>query len=162
MGTSLPPPTPHNIFHRASEQQWFVTHWTKASRRLQQHPLQLLESNIPTQRIHPRRSARSSARLTASSTDGTNGLPFTLSMMLMSIQMCFVFFCQYLDKQSLSYASVAGLITDLHMNASQYSWCSSIFYIGKSCVMTSICAESNMETWYRPARVRVSLHLPHE
>ncbi|TIA73177.1 putative MFS allantoate transporter [Aureobasidium pullulans] len=45
--------------------------------------------------------------------------------------MCFVFFCQYLDKQSLSYASVAGLITDLKMDASQYSWCSSIFYIGQ-------------------------------
>jgi hypothetical protein len=45
--------------------------------------------------------------------------------------MCFVFFCQYLDKQSLSYASVAGLITDLKMDASQYSWCSSIFYIGE-------------------------------
>ncbi|KAH0344176.1 NAD(P)-binding protein, partial [Aureobasidium melanogenum] len=45
--------------------------------------------------------------------------------------MCFVFFCQYLDKQSLSYASVAGLIQDLKMDASQYSWCSSIFYIGQ-------------------------------
>lgn len=51
--------------------------------------------------------------------------------MLMMRQMCFVFFCQYLDKQSLSYASVAGLIQDLKMDASQYSWCSSIFYVGK-------------------------------
>jgi hypothetical protein len=67
MSISLPPPTPHNIFHRASEQQWFVTHWTKVNGRLPQNSLQLLESNIPTQRIHPRRSARSSARLTASS-----------------------------------------------------------------------------------------------
>ncbi|KAG9956740.1 hypothetical protein KCU61_g9605, partial [Aureobasidium melanogenum] len=45
--------------------------------------------------------------------------------------MRFVFFCQYLDKQSLSYASVAGLIQDLKVDASQYSWCSSIFYIGQ-------------------------------
>ncbi|KAF2758091.1 major facilitator superfamily transporter [Pseudovirgaria hyperparasitica] len=45
--------------------------------------------------------------------------------------MCLVFFLQYLDKQSLSYASVFGLITDLEMTSSQYSWCSSIFYIGQ-------------------------------
>ncbi|KAF5007851.1 hypothetical protein F66182_15694, partial [Fusarium sp. NRRL 66182] len=45
--------------------------------------------------------------------------------------MCFVFFLQYLDKQSLSYAGVFGLITDLKMTSSQYSWCSSIFYVGQ-------------------------------
>lgn len=45
--------------------------------------------------------------------------------------MCLVFFFQYLDKQSLSYASVVGLITDLNMTSSQYSWCSSIFYFGQ-------------------------------
>lgn len=45
--------------------------------------------------------------------------------------MCLVFFFQYLDKQSLSYASVFGLITDLNMTSDQYSWCSSIFYIGQ-------------------------------
>lgn len=45
--------------------------------------------------------------------------------------MCAVFFFQYLDKQSLSYASVFGLLTDLNMSSSQYSWCSSIFYIGE-------------------------------
>ncbi|KAK6206986.1 major facilitator superfamily transporter [Colletotrichum tabaci] len=37
----------------------------------------------------------------------------------------------YLDKQSLSYASVFGLITDLNLTSTQYSWCSSIFYIGQ-------------------------------
>ena len=46
-------------------------------------------------------------------------------------QMCFVFFLQYLDKQSLSYAAVFGLIEDLDMTSSQYSWSSSIFYIGQ-------------------------------
>jgi len=45
--------------------------------------------------------------------------------------MCVVFLLQYLDKQSLSYASVFGLITDLNMTSAQYSWCSSIFYVGQ-------------------------------
>ncbi|KAK1963019.1 major facilitator superfamily transporter [Colletotrichum sublineola] len=45
--------------------------------------------------------------------------------------MCFVFFLQYLDKQSLSYASVFGLIADLDLTSTQYSWCSSIFYVGQ-------------------------------
>ncbi|KAJ4259547.1 hypothetical protein NW762_007476 [Fusarium torreyae] len=45
--------------------------------------------------------------------------------------MCFVFFLQYLDKQSLSYAAVFGLIEDLNLTSSQYSWCSSIFYVGQ-------------------------------
>jgi hypothetical protein len=34
--------------------------------------------------------------------------------------MCFVFFLQYLDKQSLSYAAVFGLIQDLIMTNTQY------------------------------------------
>ncbi|KAF5009269.1 hypothetical protein FDECE_4481 [Fusarium decemcellulare] len=46
-------------------------------------------------------------------------------------QMCFVFFLQYLDKQSLSYAAVFGLIEDLNLTSTQYSWCSSIFYVGQ-------------------------------
>jgi hypothetical protein len=45
--------------------------------------------------------------------------------------MSFVFMLQYLDKQSLSYAGVFGLIPDLNMSASQYSWSSSIFYVGQ-------------------------------
>ncbi|KAL2783724.1 major facilitator superfamily domain-containing protein [Aspergillus keveii] len=45
--------------------------------------------------------------------------------------MCLVFFLQYLDKQSLSYAGVFGLIDDLNLSNSQYSWCSSIFYVGQ-------------------------------
>ncbi|KAJ5098284.1 MFS general substrate transporter [Penicillium argentinense] len=45
--------------------------------------------------------------------------------------MCFVFFLQYLDKQSLSYAGVFGLISDLNLTNSQYSWSSSIFYVGQ-------------------------------
>lgn len=38
---------------------------------------------------------------------------------------------QYLDKQTISYASVFGLITDLDLTGSQYSWCNSIFYVGQ-------------------------------
>ncbi|KZF20284.1 pantothenate transporter [Xylona heveae TC161] len=45
--------------------------------------------------------------------------------------MCMTFFFQYLDKQSLSYASVFGLIEDLDLKGTEYSWCSSIFYIGQ-------------------------------
>ncbi|RAL14704.1 pantothenate transporter [Aspergillus homomorphus CBS 101889] len=45
--------------------------------------------------------------------------------------LCLVFFFQYLDKQSLSYASVFGLIDDLSLHGSEYSWCSSIFYVGQ-------------------------------
>lgn len=44
--------------------------------------------------------------------------------------LCSVFFFQYLDKQSLSYASVFGLIRDLDLKGTQYPWGSSIFYIG--------------------------------
>lgn len=37
---------------------------------------------------------------------------------------------QFLDKQTLNFASVMGLIKDLHLHGTQYSWSSSIFYIG--------------------------------
>ena len=36
-----------------------------------------------------------------------------------------------LDKQSLSYASVYGLITDLDVRGNRFAWTSSIFYVGK-------------------------------
>lgn len=38
---------------------------------------------------------------------------------------------QFLDKQCLSYAAVFGLIEDLDMTSKQYSWSSSIFYVGQ-------------------------------
>lgn len=49
----------------------------------------------------------------------------------MGYKLCFVFFLQYLDKQSLSYAGVFDLMGDLNLTSSQYSWCSSIFYVGQ-------------------------------
>ncbi|KIW80707.1 hypothetical protein Z517_07323 [Fonsecaea pedrosoi CBS 271.37] len=45
--------------------------------------------------------------------------------------MALVFFSQYVDKQSLSYAAVFGLVTDLDLHGRQYSWLSSIFYLGQ-------------------------------
>ncbi|SCU79469.1 LADA_0B00870g1_1 [Lachancea dasiensis] len=45
--------------------------------------------------------------------------------------MCFIFFAQYLDKQSLTYTAVFGLKEDLKMAGNDYSWCSTIFYIGQ-------------------------------
>lgn len=45
--------------------------------------------------------------------------------------MCLVYFCQYLDKQTLSYAAVFGLKTDLKLTGNQYSWLTSAFYISQ-------------------------------
>ncbi len=69
------------------------------------------------------------------------GLPFTAEEerrvkmktdLIILPLLCCVFFLQYLDKQSLSYASVFGLITDLNLKGTEYSWCASIFYIGEN------------------------------
>lgn len=43
--------------------------------------------------------------------------------------MCLTFFCQYLDKQCLAYAAVYGLIEDLDLSDTQYSWLTSGFYL---------------------------------
>ncbi|KAK4631520.1 hypothetical protein CLAFUW4_03435 [Fulvia fulva] len=45
--------------------------------------------------------------------------------------MCLVFFTQHLDKQSLSYASVYGLLEDLNLSSHQYSWLTSCFYLSQ-------------------------------
>lgn len=45
--------------------------------------------------------------------------------------LCFVFFSQYLDKQSLSYCAVFGLKTDLHLTGNEYSWLTSGFYLAQ-------------------------------
>lgn len=45
--------------------------------------------------------------------------------------MCLVFFCQYLDKQVLSYTAVFGLKTDLNLKGNQYSWLTSGFYLAQ-------------------------------
>ncbi|GAA6054156.1 hypothetical protein JCM3770_003223 [Rhodotorula araucariae] len=43
--------------------------------------------------------------------------------------LCFVYMLTFLDKTSLSYASIMGLREDTGISLSQYSWLSSIFYI---------------------------------
>lgn len=45
--------------------------------------------------------------------------------------LCFVFFSQYLDKQSLSYCAVFGLKKDLHLAGNEYSWLTSGFYLAQ-------------------------------
>ncbi|KAG7883372.1 hypothetical protein KL937_000545 [Ogataea polymorpha] len=45
--------------------------------------------------------------------------------------MCLVFFSQYLDKTSLSYAAVFGVKTDLNLDGNQYSWLTSGFYLAQ-------------------------------
>ncbi|KAJ1561693.1 hypothetical protein HK405_003137 [Cladochytrium tenue] len=44
--------------------------------------------------------------------------------------MCIVYGLNYLDKTTISYASVMGLKTDLHLVGQQYSWLGSMFYFG--------------------------------
>ncbi|KAK1535925.1 hypothetical protein CPAR01_09467 [Colletotrichum paranaense] len=47
--------------------------------------------------------------------------------------MAFVYFFQYLDKQSINYASVFGLRNDLSLSGQDFSWIISLFYFGQLC-----------------------------
>ncbi|GKT48200.1 putative transporter [Colletotrichum spaethianum] len=47
--------------------------------------------------------------------------------------MSFVYFFQYLDKQSINYASVFGLRKDLRLTGQDFSWVISLFYFGQLC-----------------------------
>ncbi|KAJ6124751.1 Major facilitator superfamily domain general substrate transporter [Penicillium samsonianum] len=44
--------------------------------------------------------------------------------------MCFIYGMNYLDKTTLSYASVMGLKKDLDLEGDQYQWLGSLFYFG--------------------------------
>lgn len=44
--------------------------------------------------------------------------------------LCITYGLQFLDKTTLGYSSVFGIITDNHLVGQDYSWCSSIFYFG--------------------------------
>ncbi|RWA06490.1 hypothetical protein EKO27_g8615 [Xylaria grammica] len=44
--------------------------------------------------------------------------------------LCIVYGLNYLDKTTLSYASVMGFKTDLNIGVSEYNWVASIFYFG--------------------------------
>ncbi|PLB46649.1 MFS general substrate transporter [Aspergillus steynii IBT 23096] len=45
--------------------------------------------------------------------------------------MAFVYFFQYLDKQSINYAAVFGLKKDLGLSGADFSWAVSLFYFGQ-------------------------------
>lgn len=50
---------------------------------------------------------------------------------LLTSQLLFLIYSlQFLDKLTLSYASIMGLKEDIHMTGSEYSWASSMFYLG--------------------------------
>ncbi|KAI9932518.1 hypothetical protein ASPWEDRAFT_100783 [Aspergillus wentii DTO 134E9] len=44
---------------------------------------------------------------------------------------CIVYFCQYLDKIAVSYASVTGISQSAHLHGNQFNWISSIFFFGQ-------------------------------
>ncbi|KUJ09715.1 uncharacterized protein LY89DRAFT_541834, partial [Mollisia scopiformis] len=44
--------------------------------------------------------------------------------------LCITYGLQFLDKTTLGYSSVFGIITDNHLVGQDYSWTSSIFYFG--------------------------------
>lgn len=44
--------------------------------------------------------------------------------------LCVVYGLNYLDKTTLSYASIMGLKTDIHLMGDNYQWLGSMFYIG--------------------------------
>lgn len=49
--------------------------------------------------------------------------------LLMSYRCC-VFGLNYLDKTTLSYASIMGIKNDINLEGNEYQWLGSIFYIG--------------------------------
>ncbi|KAK2731793.1 hypothetical protein FQN55_004450 [Onygenales sp. PD_40] len=44
---------------------------------------------------------------------------------------CIVYFCQYLDKIAISYASVTGIRQSANLEGNQFNWVSSIFFFGQ-------------------------------
>lgn len=52
-----------------------------------------------------------------------------IDLFLMPI-MCMVYMLNFLDKTTLSYASVMGLNKDIHITTAEYSWLGSMFYFG--------------------------------
>lgn len=44
--------------------------------------------------------------------------------------MCIVYGLNFLDKTSISYASIMGLQEDINLQGDDYQWLSSMFYFG--------------------------------
>ncbi|BGP25107.1 MFS transporter, allantoate permease [Rhodotorula toruloides] len=64
--------------------------------------------------------------------------------------MCLIYLIQFLDKVSLSYASIMGIRKDNHLTLGQYSWLSSIFYflgLLESCVTPAFSLITSQ--WYK-------------
>ncbi|VUC30795.1 unnamed protein product, partial [Clonostachys rosea] len=55
-----------------------------------------------------------------------------LDMVIMPM-MAFVYFFQYIDKQTINYAAIFGLKTDLKLTGDEFSWVVSLFYLGQLC-----------------------------
>ena len=51
--------------------------------------------------------------------------------------MCAVFFLQYLDKTSIGYAAIFGMRTDTHLKGQEYSWLTTLFFLGKEKLLRS-------------------------
>lgn len=71
----------------------------------------------------------SQGRLVVSEVDNKR-LRRKIDLMLLPI-MLGVYFLQQLDKSTLSYASVFGLVKDAHLGGQDYSWLGSIVYIAQ-------------------------------
>ncbi|EEB05202.1 allantoate permease [Schizosaccharomyces japonicus yFS275] len=52
-----------------------------------------------------------------------------IDLVLMPL-MCITYALQYLDKVALSYAALFGMIEEAHLHGSEYSWLTTIFYLG--------------------------------
>lgn len=44
--------------------------------------------------------------------------------------MLVAYMMSFVDKQTLNYSAIMGLLTDLKLHGTEYSWTSSIFYFG--------------------------------
>jgi len=52
---------------------------------------------------------------------------------------CFyIYFCQQLDKSSVSFAANFGLREDANLTGSEYSWLSSIIYFAQLCLVSRL------------------------
>ncbi|KAJ0415188.1 major facilitator superfamily domain-containing protein [Aspergillus carlsbadensis] len=67
--------------------------------------------------------------MTTTSTKETRRVLWRIDFVLLPL-LGFCYLLQFLDKQSLNYASLLGILEDVHLVGDQYSWCASIFYLG--------------------------------
>ncbi|KAK0106844.1 hypothetical protein ONS95_003567 [Cadophora gregata] len=78
-------------------------------------------SNLPSKDEHERVSAQLSA--------AERRLLWKIDIRLVPL-LIICYFLQYLDKGSIGFASILGIIPDLNLHDQQYSWANSIFFFG--------------------------------